>query len=139
MPQLSVHVLSGGERVPTLHDEHELPLFYPTFFVTSQLRNAGAAVNTIRNKVADITVLLRWQENQARDVVEEFRNGRFPIVADIVSLRDFAQRDMHDLIEGGAARVWLTSRRDYGRALHVRVWLHAEAPRYFKHIHKTIV
>ena len=96
-------------------------------------------MNTIRNKVADITVLLRWQENQARDVVEEFRNGRFPIVADIVSLRDFAQRDMRDLIEGGAARVWLTSRRDYGRPLHVRVWLHAEAPRYFKHIYKTIV
>jgi hypothetical protein len=34
-------VLSGGERVPMLHDEHELPLFYPTLFVTSQLRNAG--------------------------------------------------------------------------------------------------
>ena len=48
VPRLSVHVMPGGERVPMLQDEQGLPLFYPTLFATSQLRNAGAAVNTIR-------------------------------------------------------------------------------------------
>lgn len=46
--QLSVRVLRDGERVPLLLDERGLPLFYPTLFETAQLRNGGAAVNTIR-------------------------------------------------------------------------------------------
>lgn len=56
---MSVHVFAEGERVPMLHDEQGIPLFYPTLFATSQLRNAGAAVNTIRNKLADLVVLHR--------------------------------------------------------------------------------
>lgn len=94
MPTLSVHVLGGGERLPILHDEQGLPLFYPTLFVTSQLRNSGAAVNTIRNKLADLTVLLRWEQVHGRDLIAEFRCGRFLTVADVVSLRDFAKLDM---------------------------------------------
>lgn len=94
MPTLSVHILGGGERFPMLHDEQGLPLFYPTLFATSQLRNAGAAVNTIRNKLADLTVLLRWEQVHGRDLIAEFRRGQFLTVADVVSLRDFAKLDM---------------------------------------------
>lgn len=96
VPRLSIHVLSGGERVPMLHDERGLPLFYPTLFATVQLRNAGAAVNTIRNKLADIVVLLRWQQRHGRDLISEFAQGNFLSVADVVSLRDFAKLDMRD-------------------------------------------
>lgn len=94
MPRLSIHVLSDGERVPMLHDEHGLPLFYPTLFATTQLRNAGAAVNTIRNKLADIVVLLRWEQQHGRNLISEFSKGNFLSVADVVSLRDFAKFDM---------------------------------------------
>lgn len=97
MPSLSVHVFGEGERVPMLHDEHGVPLFYPTLFATSQLRNAGAAVNTIRNKLADLVVLQRWERVHDRDLISEFRSGSFLTVADVVSLRDFARLDMRDL------------------------------------------
>src|SRR5690242_21413125 len=97
MPKLSVHVLGEGERVPMLHDERGLPLFYPTLFATAQLRNAGAAVNTIRNKLADLVVLLRWEQLHGRDLISEFRRARFLTLADLVSLRDFAKVDMRDL------------------------------------------
>ena len=106
MPTLSVHVLAEGERVPMLHDEHGVPFFYPTLFATSQLRNAGAAVNTIRNKLADLVVLLRWEQTNHRDLITEFRGGRFLTVADIVSLRDFAKLDMRSLraVHGNAKK-----------------------------------
>ncbi|WNV13442.1 site-specific integrase [Stenotrophomonas maltophilia] len=78
-----------------------MPLFYPTLFATSQLRNAGAAVNTIRNKLADLLVLLRWEQANGRDLITEFRSGRFLTVADIVSLRDFAKLDMRELRSAG--------------------------------------
>jgi len=93
---LSVHVLSEGERVPILHDAQGIPLFYPTLFATSQLRNAGAAVNTIRNKLADLVVLQRWEQINGRDLIAEFRAGNFLTVADVVSLRDFAKLDMRE-------------------------------------------
>ena len=79
-----------------LHDDVGLPLFYPSLFATSQLRNAGAAVNTIRNKLSDIVVLMRWEQKHQRDLIEEFRNGRFLTVADVDSLRDFAKLDMRN-------------------------------------------
>lgn len=99
---LSVHVLAEGERVPMLHDEQGVPLFYPTLFATAQLRNAGAAVNTIRNKLADLVVLHRWEQAHGRDLIAEFRTGRFLTLADVVSLRDFAKLDMRELKPVGA-------------------------------------
>lgn len=99
---LSVHVFAEGERVPMLHDEQGIPLFYPTLFATSQLRNAGAAVNTIRNKLADLVVLHRWEQANGRDLIAEFRTGRFLTLADVVSLRDFAKLDMRELKPIGA-------------------------------------
>ena len=86
--------MPGGERVPMLQDEQGLPLFYPTLFATSQLRNAGAAVNTIRNKLAHLVVLLRWEQKQGRDLIAEFARGALLSIADVVSLRDFAKPDM---------------------------------------------
>jgi len=76
-----------------LHDEQGMPLFFPTLFATSQLRNAGAAVNTIRNKLADIAVLLRWESLNHRDLIAEFSRGRFLGLPDVVSIRDFAHLD----------------------------------------------
>lgn len=101
MPRLSVHILAGGERVPMLHDASGLPLFYPTLYATSQLRNAGAAVNTIRNKLTDIVVLMRWEESQGRDLVDEFSRGQLLSLADIISLRDFAKLDMRNVALDG--------------------------------------
>lgn len=104
LPRLSVHVFPGGERVPMLHDACGLPLFYPTLYTTTQLRNAGAAVNTIRNKLAGIVVLLRWEQCHGRDLISEFARGNFLTVADIVSLRDFAKLDMRDQSQAAKPR-----------------------------------
>lgn len=102
MPRLSVHVLGDGERVPMLSDGRGLPLFFPTLFATAQLRNAGAAVNTIRNKLADIQVLLRWERLNGRDLIAEFAHGKFPSLSDIVSIRDFAKLNMRGVPESSS-------------------------------------
>lgn len=87
-----------------LHDDRGIPLFYPTLFATSQLRNSGAAVNTIRNKLADIVVFLRWEQRYRRDLIAEFTRGKFLSVADATSLRDFAKLDMrHQTLSDGDA------------------------------------
>ena len=89
-----MRVMNQGERVPLLLDDQGLPVFYPTLFATAQLRNAGAAVNTIRNALTHIQVLLRWEMQEGRNLVDEFTGGTFLSLPDIVSLRDFAKLDM---------------------------------------------
>lgn len=86
-----------------LLDARGIPLFYPTLFATARLRNAGAAVNTIRNQLADVLVFLRWESTQKpkRDFISEFAQGKFLTVADVVSLRDFAALDMRDVATRG--------------------------------------
>lgn len=97
---LSTYVLAGGERVLFLRDDRGVPLFYPTLFTTTQLRNAGAAANTIRNKLLDVVVLMRWERTHGREILEEFRRGSFLSPADIASIRDFAKLDMRYLDAG---------------------------------------
>lgn len=97
MPTLTIRILGGGERVPFLLDDSGIPMFYPTLFATVRLRNAGAAVNTIRNKLADILVLLLWEAHSQRDLIAEFTQSRFLFLPDILSLRDFMKRDIRDL------------------------------------------
>ena len=103
MYRLSVHVFGHGERVPMLLDARGVPLFYPTLFATARLRNAGAAVNTIRNQLADVLVFLRWESTQKpkRDFISEFAQGKFLTVSDVVSLRDFAALNMRDMAAHG--------------------------------------
>lgn len=94
MSSLVIRVMSQGERAPLLLDHQGLPLFYPTLFATAQLRNAGAAVNTIRNALTHIQVLLRWETQEGRNLVDEFTSGALLSLPDILSLRDFAKLDM---------------------------------------------
>ncbi len=47
--------------------------------------------------LANLVVLLRWEQANGPDLITEFRNGRFLTIADEVSLRDFAKLDMREL------------------------------------------
>jgi len=87
-----------------LLDASGLPLFYPMLYVTAQLRNAGLAVNTIKNRLEDLKVLFRWELAFSRDLLTEFKQGQFMELSDIISLRDFAKLDMRELQEKASAR-----------------------------------
>lgn len=107
MYSLSIHIFGKGERVPLLRDARGLPLFYPTLFATSQLRNAGRAVNTIVNQLRDILVLLRWQvaQDPVRDLEAEFAKGKFLSVGDVDAIRDFASLHMQHVDRAGSERL----------------------------------
>ena len=75
-----------------LLDERGVPMHYPTLFVTVRLRKTGLAANSIKNRLYDLRVLLRWEETFGRDLAAEFRNGRFLSLPDVILIRDFAGR-----------------------------------------------
>lgn len=119
VPVLTTKRFSDGERVPMLLDASGLPLFYPTLYATAQLRNAGLAVNTIKNRLEDLKVLFRWELAFSRDLLSEFKQSQFLELSDIVSLRDFAKLDMRELQEPATASSKTTRQCTDHLAAHV--------------------
>ena len=58
-------VLSQGERLPVMLDEHGMPCFFPTLFITTQVRNSAKAATTISAYIAAIKRLYAWASRNA--------------------------------------------------------------------------
>lgn len=56
-------IMSDGERIPMLIDETGLPHWYATLLVTSQVRNASKAPNTVLAILHAIRILSMWAES----------------------------------------------------------------------------
>lgn len=90
--KLVIRRFESGERGVFLLDERGVPLFWPQLFATVCLRNAGLAVNSIKNKLGELKVLLRWEHYHDRNLVSEFKSNKFLTIADVVSIRDFSKQ-----------------------------------------------
>lgn len=91
--QLSIRRFTGsrGERFAVLVDEAGMPLFYPTLFVTAELRGAGLAINTIINSLTAIKALYAWQAYYCIELESRFERSELLLTHEIHSLRDFMQ------------------------------------------------
>ena len=91
--QLSIRRFTGGrgERFAVLVDEAGMPLFYPTLFVTAELRGAGLAINTIINSLTAIKALYAWQDYYCIELESRFERSELLLTHEIHSLRDFMQ------------------------------------------------
>ncbi len=70
-------ILDCGERYPMLLDSNGMPHWHATLFVTTQLRNAGKAANTMMSVLAAIRVLLTWANSAGVDIEERFAQREF--------------------------------------------------------------
>jgi hypothetical protein len=80
-----------GERVPILSDESGLPIWYSTLFATTQVRNAGKALNTTFAAPSAIRGLLQWADRQGIILEERFAAKQFLNEREVESLRVHAQ------------------------------------------------
>ena len=79
-------VFQDGERYPLLLDTHGVPCWYPTLFVTTQLRNAAKAPNTITSVLSAIRLLLAWSQVDGVDLEARFAKREFLALYEIESL-----------------------------------------------------
>lgn len=96
--QLSVRRFRSGpgERFSILVDDTGMPLYYPTLYVTAELRGAGLAVNTINHALSAIKVLCAWAGYYCIDVESRFKRSELLLAHEIHSLRDFTQKRLAD-------------------------------------------
>lgn len=95
----------GGERFALLVDEGGMPLFYPSLYVTSHMRGASLALNTILNALNAIKALYAWQEDQKIDLELRFSKGELLESYEVHSLRDFMQRPLSRKADGKVASI----------------------------------
>ena len=70
-------LLADGERMPLLLSSNLQPQYYPTLFITSQVRNAGRAVNSISAELASIKRLYTWANHRKIDLETRLASGEY--------------------------------------------------------------
>lgn len=95
----------SGERMAMLLDKQGVPVGSITLFSTVRLRNAGLSFNSIRNKLYDLKALLAWQQEQGRDLEAEIRQGKVPVLTDLISIRDFSGLRLNHSKERNSGKV----------------------------------
>ncbi len=65
----------SGERYSLLVDDKGMPIWYPTLFATSKLRNSAKAPNTIEAHLNAIKLLIEWSHS-SNIVLEEIFSAK---------------------------------------------------------------
>lgn len=94
--QLSVKRFTGesGERFCLLVDDSGMPLYYPSLFVTAEMRGASLSINTIDNALSALKAMHLWQDYYGLDLESRFKRSELLLPHEIHSLRDFMQKPM---------------------------------------------
>ena len=98
----------SGERYSLLIDNDGIPLWYPTLFATSQLRNAAKAPNTIEAHLNAIKLLFEWTNSNRIDLRQSFLTLKFLTVEQIESLCDYLKQDKSQIIKNDVISIKTT-------------------------------
>ncbi|HDT2137444.1 TPA: site-specific integrase, partial [Enterobacter roggenkampii] len=71
-------VMDSGERYCMVVDRSSgLPLYYPTLFLTTQIRNRGDAFSTMLAAASNLVMLLSFVESRDIDLEQRFLTKDF--------------------------------------------------------------
>lgn len=140
--KVTTFVMDSGERYCMVVDRSScLPVYYPTLFLTTQIRNRGDAFSTMLAAASNLVVLLRFLDNRGIDLEQRFLTKNFFKPYELDDLRDFAQRKQGKKLLVASSTPWLEDASsdtvDNG-TLHSRLTTYAKyLGWYAMHILKT--
>lgn len=90
--RVTTFVMDSGERYCMVVDRASgLPMYYPTLFLTTQIRNREDAFSTMLAAANNLVMLLRFVESRDIDLEQRFLTKDFFKPHELDDLRDFAQ------------------------------------------------
>jgi integrase len=89
--KVSFVTFSDGERYPILLNSKGQPHWYPTLYLTTRIRNASKAPNTMAAVLAAMRVLFVWADSFGQDLEYRFAQRQFLTDREIESLRYYIQ------------------------------------------------
>ncbi|MFQ2272667.1 hypothetical protein [Aeromonas enteropelogenes] len=101
-------VMDSGERYCMVVDRSTgLPVYYPTLFLTTQIRNKGDAFSTMLAAASNLVMLLRFVESRGINLEQRFLTKDFFKPNELDDLRDFAQRKQGKRLLRAPSNTWL--------------------------------
>lgn len=89
---LKSFVMSGGERYCLLVDKNSgMPLYYPSLFVTTQVRNTSKSYSMMESALGGIAVLLKFMAERNEDLETRFKLNKYFETHELDAIRDFCQ------------------------------------------------
>ena len=85
-------VMHDGERYSTLVDSSGIPLYYPTLYITTQLRNRSLSHSTLVNESGAINVLLQLFHERGINIHDRLESGNLLKEHEVDALRDRCQQ-----------------------------------------------
>jgi len=82
---------NDGERYPILLTDDGQPFWFPSLFITTQVRNNSKAPNTLRANLNVIRLLLLWCEENQVDLIARFQKKDFLNENEVESLTRYLQ------------------------------------------------
>ena len=87
-----ITVLQGGERLPMVMGNDNIPLLYPNLYVVSMLRKKDA-MNTIKAKCRSIMQMYQWCQENEISIEDRFKTGHILAMQEIESLCIFLNKE----------------------------------------------
>nr|WP_232012253.1 hypothetical protein [Cedecea lapagei] len=106
--RVTTFVMDSGERYCMVVDRASgLSMYYPTLFLTSQIRNKGNAFSTTLAAANNLVMLLRFVESRDIDLEQRLLTKDFFKSHEMDDLRDFAQRKQGRMPSKVLSTLWL--------------------------------
>jgi integrase len=85
---LTKYIMEGGERYALLVDENRIPAFYPTLYITSQVRNTNRSTATAEQHLAAIKILTKFCDKENIHLTDRILHRKYMTVGEIDKLHD---------------------------------------------------
>lgn len=106
--RVTTFVMDSGERYCMVVDRASgLPMYYPTLFLTTQIRNKGNAFSTTLAAANNLVLLLRFLDSRDINLEQRFLTKDFFKPHELDDLRDFAQRKQGRMPSKALSNPWL--------------------------------
>lgn len=86
------YVLENGERYCLLFDSNsDIPMYYPSLFITTQVRNRSLSFSTMEGYLNGLLVLYKFMDERNENIESRFKSNNFLETHEIEALKDYCQ------------------------------------------------
>ncbi|EBT2284817.1 site-specific integrase [Salmonella enterica] len=90
---MNTFIMSSGERFCLVLDKKTgVPLFHPTLYITTQVRNQSDSISTVELVAGAISLFCNFLFDRNIDIEERLRTGKNLAIHEIDALRDYCER-----------------------------------------------
>ncbi|ECE6698596.1 site-specific integrase [Salmonella enterica] len=90
---INTFIMSSGERFCLVLDKKTgVPLFHPTLYITTQVRNQSDSISTVELVAGAISLFCNFLFDRNIDIEERLRTGKNLAIHEIDALRDYCER-----------------------------------------------